>query len=85
MLSSAQYPGDMEGKGQQMNVTYTVALSDHVTWFFSVACCICTDNMWPIGLTPAPGTTNSGMETQHCQQGAPNLLLSPETRGGKDG
>ena len=46
---------------------------------------ICTDNMWPIGLPLAPGTANSGMETQHYQQGAPNLFLSPETHGGKDG
>jgi len=85
MLTLALYPGDKEGKGQQMNVTCTVALCDHVNGFFSVACCICTDNMWPIGLTPAPGTANSGMETQHYQQGAPNLFLFPETRGGKDG
>ena len=67
MLSLALYPGDMKGKGQQwcgipMSVTCTVALCDHVNRFTSVACCICTDNMWPIGL--APGTANSGMETR---------------------
>ena len=84
MLSSAQYPGDMEGKGQQMNVTCTVALCDHVTGFFSVACCICTDNMWPVGLVSAPGTANSGMETQHYPQGAPEPFLSPQTHGGRD-
>ena len=89
MLSSALYPGDMEGKGQQwcgipMNVTCTVALCDHVTGFFSVACCICTDNMWPVGLVSAPGTANSGMETQHYPQGAPEPFLSPQTHGGRD-
>ena len=84
MLTLALYPGDKEGKGQQMNVTCTVALCDHVNGFFSVACCICTDNMWPIGLTPAPGTANSGMETTHNHPGARNLFVSLATDGGRD-
>ena len=38
-----------------MNGTRTVALCDHASWFVSVTCCICTDNMWATGITLASG------------------------------
>ena len=84
MLPLALHPGDSKGKGQQMNVTRTVALCDHSNGFVSVTCCICTDNMLAHRHYSGPGTANSGMETTHNPQGTRNLLLSLETHGGKD-
>ena len=55
MLPLALHPGDSKGKGQQMNVTCTVAHRDHSNGFVSVTCCICTDNMWPTGISPDSG------------------------------
>ncbi len=69
---------------QQMNVTRTVALSDHSSGFVSVTCCICTDKMLAHRLHSSPGTANSGMETKHSLQGALNLFPSLEEQGGRD-
>ena len=52
MLPFVLYPGDTKGKGQQMNVTFTVALCDHVSWFVSFTCCIVPTKCRPILLGP---------------------------------
>ena len=83
MLPFVLHPGDSKGKGQQMNVTFTVALCDHCNGFVSVTCCICTDIMWPRPCSGL-GTADSGMETTHNRQGARNLFLSLGKQGGND-